>query len=175
MKYRKFGYDTKCYARVYPSKVDDYQWSDIDHKPVVVGKIDAQAEIQSYEDCALSKVLEKYGPEELTGILKHNTEFSTNIDDELDLESDAERIMSCVNIANELRVKYKLPNDLPMSKIFDEVRSIVNNGYSKHVNGADALAGRGVDPFVSDSNADSSTVSDSEGENTKNIEGGKAE
>lgn len=106
---------------------DEWKYSENEGSPVLVGKKDDQALIQSFEDCALSKVFDKFLPEDFD-------EFAANFGKsvEVDLEapavpaeearSDLDFIAEVANGIDELREAYGISDDLPRAAVLEEAQ-----------------------------------------------------
>lgn len=106
---------------------DEWKYSENEGAPVLVGKKDDQALIQSHEDCALSKVFDKFLPEDFD-------EFAANFGKkiEVDLEApavpaeearaDLDFIAEVANGIDELREAYGISDDLPRAAVLEEAQ-----------------------------------------------------
>lgn len=104
--------------------VPDYAFSEKEGTVVQVGEKDMQEYIQSFEDCALDRVLDKF----LSGQLplpSHLTAVPTDVVADYDISSDyILEYGKLIDEANNLREKYKLSDDLDVKSVFEEVEKI---------------------------------------------------
>lgn len=106
---------------------DEYKYSENEGAPILVGKKDDQAFIQSHEDCALSKIFDKFLPEDFDEFAAN---FGKNI--EVDYESpavpaeearaDLDFIAEVANGIDELREAYGISDDLPRAAVLEEAQ-----------------------------------------------------
>ena len=96
----------------------EYKLDDEIKNVVPVGKIDDQAIIQSYEECALDKILDKYLDQINVGAVKvvHDdvNVYDSYQPDIMDLAEEYERV-------NALRDKYGLSDSLSIKEVLDEI------------------------------------------------------
>lgn len=106
---------------------DEWKYSENEGAPVLVGKKDDQALIQSYEDCALSKVFDKFLPEDFD-------EFAANFGKKIEVDlnapvvpaeearADLDFIADVANGIDELREAYGISDDLPRAAVLEEAQ-----------------------------------------------------
>lgn len=111
-------------AQSISSIVPEYEFSEKENTVVQVGEKDMQEYIQSFEDCALDRVLDKF----LSGQLplpSHLTAAPTDVVADYDISSDyILEYGKLIDEANNLREKYKLSDDLDVKSVFEEVEKI---------------------------------------------------
>lgn len=111
-------------AQSISSIVPEYEFSEKENTVVKVGEKDMQEYIQSFEDCALDRVLDKF----LSGQIplpSHLTATSTDVVADYDISSDyILEYGKLIDEANNLREKYKLSDDLDVKSVFEEVEKI---------------------------------------------------
>lgn len=111
-------------AQSISSIVPEYEFSEKENTVVQVGEKDMQEYIQSFEDCALDRVLDKF----LSGQIplpSHLTATPTDIVADYDISSDyILEYGKLIDEANNLREKYKLSDDLDVKSVFEEVEKI---------------------------------------------------
>ena len=114
-------------AQAVSSVVPEYQFSETQGTVVQVGQKDMQEYIQSFEDCALDKVLDKF----LSGQIPlptHVGATATDVVADYDISSDyLLEYGKLIDEANKLRVKYKLSENLDVKSVFEEVEKICLN------------------------------------------------
>lgn len=114
-------------AQAVSSVVPEYQFSEKEGTVVQVGEKDMQEYIQSFEDCALDKVLDKF----LSGQIPlptHVGATATDVVADYDISSDyLLEYGKLIDEANKLRVKYKLSDNLDVKSVFEEVEKICLN------------------------------------------------
>lgn len=131
LKYRSESYRVKelekgesSSAQSISSIVPEYEFSEKENTVVQVGDKDMQEYIQSFEDCALDRVLDKF----LSGQLplpSHLTAAPTDVVADYDISSDyILEYGKLIDEANNLREKYKLSDDLDVKSVFEEVEKI---------------------------------------------------
>ena len=131
LKYRSENYRIKelekgesLSAQSISSIVPEYEFSEKENTVVQVGEKDMQEYIQSFEDCALDRVLDKF----LSGQLplpSHLTAAPTDVVADYDISSDyILEYGKLIDEANNLREKYKLSDDLDVKSVFEEVEKI---------------------------------------------------
>lgn len=106
---------------------DEWKYSENEGAPVLVGKKDDQALIQSFEDCALSKVFDKFLPEDFD-------EFAANFGKRIEVDvtapaipaeearADLDYIAEVANGIDELREVYSISDDLPRAAVLEEAQ-----------------------------------------------------
>ena len=106
---------------------DEFKYSENEGAPVLVGQKDDQALIQSYEDCALSKVFDKFLPEDFD-------EFAANFGKKIEVDltvpavpaeaarADLDYIAEVANGIDELREAYGISDDLPRAAVLEEAQ-----------------------------------------------------
>lgn len=111
-------------AQSISSIVPEYEFSEKENTVVQVGEKDMQAYIQSFEDCALDRVLDKF----LSGQIPlpaHVGAVNTDSVADFDLSSDyLLEYGKLIEEANKLRAKYKLSDSLDVKAVFEEVEKI---------------------------------------------------
>lgn len=111
-------------AQSISSIVPEYEFSEKENTVVQVGEKDMQEYIQSFEDCALDRVLDKF----LSGQIplpSHLTAAPTDVVADYDISSDyILEYGKLIDEANNLREKYKLSDDLDVKAVFEEVEKI---------------------------------------------------
>lgn len=111
-------------AQSISSIVPEYEFSEKENTVVQVGEKDMQAYIQSFEDCALDRVLDKF----LSGQIPlpaHVGAVNTDSVADFDLSSDyLLEYGKLIDEANKLRAKYKLSDSLDVKAVFEEVEKI---------------------------------------------------
>lgn len=111
-------------AQSISSIVPEYEFSEKENTVVQVGSKDMQEYIQSFEDCALDRVLDKF----LSGQIplpSHLTATPTDVVADYDISSDyILEYGKLIDEANNLREKYKLSDDLDVKSVFEEVEKI---------------------------------------------------
>lgn len=111
-------------AQSISSIVPEYEFSEKENTVVQVGEKDMQEYIQSFEDCALDRVLDKF----LSGQIplpSHLTATPTDVVADYDISSDyILEYGKLIDEANNLREKYKLSDDLDVKSVFEEVEKI---------------------------------------------------
>lgn len=111
-------------AQSISSIVPEYEFSEKENTVVQVGEKDMQEYIQSFEDCALDRVLDKF----LSGQLplpSHLAAAPTDVVADYDISSDyILEYGKLIDEANNLREKYKLSDDLDVKSVFEEVEKI---------------------------------------------------
>lgn len=131
LKYRSENYRMKelekgrsSSAQSISSIVPEYEFSEKENTVVQVGEKDMQEYIQSFEDCALDKVLDKF----LSGQIPLPTHVgATPTDVVADYDISSDYILEygkLIDEANNLREKYKLSDDLDVKSVFEEVEKI---------------------------------------------------
>lgn len=131
LKYRSENYRLKelekgesSSAQSISSIVPEYEFSEKENTVVQVGEKDMQEYIQSFEDCALDRVLDKF----LSGQLplpSHLGATATDVVADYDISSDyILEYGKLIDEANNLREKYKLSDDLDVKSVFEEVEKI---------------------------------------------------
>lgn len=134
LKYRSENYRIKelekgesSSAQSISSIVPEYEFSEKENTVVQVGEKDMQEYIQSFEDCALDRVLDKF----LSGQIplpSHLTATPTDVVADYDISSDyILEYGKLIDEANNLREKYKLSDDLDVKSVFEEVEKICLN------------------------------------------------
>lgn len=137
---------------------DEWKYSENEGAPVLVGKKDDQALIQSFEDCALSKVFDKFLPEDF-GEFAAN--FGKKIEVDLqapavpaeDARADLDFIAEVANGIDELRQAYGIPDDLPRAAVLEEAQK-----RAKEIIERDKRSDKVADGNVSANNADTNGV-----------------
>lgn len=106
---------------------DEWKYSENEGAPVLVGKKDDQALIQSFEDCALSKVFDKFLPEDFD-------EFAANFGKKIEVDltapaipadearADLDFIAEVASGIDELREAYGISEDLPRAAVLEEAQ-----------------------------------------------------
>ncbi len=111
-------------AQSISSIVPEYEFSEKENTVVQVGSKDMQEYIQSFEDCALDRVLDKF----LSGQIplpSHLAATPTDVVADYDISSDyILEYGKLIDEANNLREKYKLSDDLDVKSVFEEVEKI---------------------------------------------------
>lgn len=111
-------------AQSISSIVPEYEFSEKENTVVQVGEKDMQEYIQSFEDCALDRILDKF----LSGQIplpSHLTATPTDVVADYDISSDyILEYGKLIDEANNLREKYKLSDDLDVKSVFEEVEKI---------------------------------------------------
>lgn len=105
--------------------VPEYQWSDELERPVIVGKVNLQEQIQQYADCALDKLIAKYMPEEelpkYLGDLARTVQFVDDdgiINDEAPDYNDLKVLSDIYDKAEDYREQFGLSDDLSVGEIY---------------------------------------------------------
>lgn len=105
--------------------VDEYEWSDTLQRPVLVGKINLQEQIQQYADCALDKILAKFLPEEeiprYLGDLARTAQFVDDdgvINEEAPNYGDLAMLSEIYDKAESYRETFGLADDLSVADIY---------------------------------------------------------
>lgn len=106
---------------------DEWKYSENEGSPVLVGKKDDQALIQSYEDCALSKIFDKFLPEDFDEFAAN---FGKNIEVDVtapavpaeEARADLDFIADVANGIEELREAYGISDDLPRAAVLEEAQ-----------------------------------------------------
>lgn len=131
LKYRSENYRVKelekgesSSAQSISSIVPEYEFSEKENTVVQVGDKDMQEYIQSFEDCALDRILDKF----LSGQIplpSHLAATPTDVVADYDISSDyILEYGKLIDEANILREKYKLSDDLDVKSVFEEVEKI---------------------------------------------------
>lgn len=131
MKYRDENYRVEelergenSTAQTVSSVVPEYEFSEKEGTVVQVGEKDMQAYIQSFEDCALDRVLDKF----LSGQIPLPTHLgATPTDTVADFDLSSDYLLEygkLIDEANKLRSKYKLSDSLDVKAVFEEVEKI---------------------------------------------------
>lgn len=147
----------------------EWKYSENQGMPVKVGTKDDQAFIQSYEDCALSKIFDKFLPEDFD-------EFAANFGKKIEVDltspavlaeearADLDYIAEVANGIDELREAYGISDDLPRAAVLEEAQKrakeiIERDKQSNKVadgnvsagggnnNGVDSAVDKPVEPF----------------------------
>jgi hypothetical protein len=111
-------------AQSISSIVPEYEFSEKENTVVQVGEKDMQEYIQSFEDCALDRVLDKFLSGQIS-LPSHLTATPTDVVADYDISSDyILEYGKLIDEANNLREKYKLSDDLDVKSVFEEVEKI---------------------------------------------------
>lgn len=132
MKYQ-LNYDpTKDPGQSFTPYSDEWTWDADNECPVVTGKRDDQALIQSQEDCALDKIFDRLMPDEQSRLwLAKREEYDDSAPVEAEpLEADIDRLNRIASEADEMRDRYGFPEDWTASQVFNKVMEIYENGNS---------------------------------------------
>lgn len=113
--------------QVFSQYSDEWKYSENEGAPVKLGQKDDQAFIQSHEDSALSKIFDKFLPEDFDDFVAN---FGKKI--EVDLEApaipvdearaDLDFIAEVANNIDELREAYGLPEEMPRAAVLEEAQ-----------------------------------------------------
>lgn len=106
---------------------DEYKYSENEGAPVKVGQKDDQAFIQSHEDCALSKIFDKFLPEDFDDFAAN---FGKKIEVDLqapaipaeEARADLDYIAEVASGIDELREAYGISDDLPRAAVLEEAQ-----------------------------------------------------
>lgn len=113
MKYRTDCYLTEKgapkYAQSFKRVVPVYDLDEKNNSLVVVGTKDLQELINSYRDCGLDVILEKYGVLPETLLPKTPRDVSSDVFDASDLRDDLELLCDYSSSLDELRNTYGMP------------------------------------------------------------------
>lgn len=120
-------------AQSISSIVPEYEFSEKDNTVVQVGEKDMQAYIQSFEDSALDRVLDKF----LSGQIPLPTHVgAVNTDSVADFDLSSDYLLEYAKLideANKLRAKYELSDSLDVKAVFEEVEKICSQN-QKNIN-----------------------------------------
>lgn len=115
----------------------DYQLDKATDELVEVGLVNDQEVIQSYEDCSLNHILDKYvkmgGDSSKLKPIGYDTKAPIlDCTQTMNLKSDLDKLSYIYQQAEEFKEKYSLNKDLSPTEVFKQVGEI-NNIYSKHL------------------------------------------
>ena len=117
VKYKNENLDTSTYTQSFDRMVDDWQFSEEKDAPILIGKKDIQAYIQSFADTALDKILDKF----LTGGLQVPVTRVQEEDGINDIDYTREPMLTYAELldkAEEYRERYKLSDELNALDVF---------------------------------------------------------
>ena len=117
VKYKNENLDTSTYTQSFDRMVDDWQFSEEQDAPILIGKKDIQAYIQSFADTALDKILDKF----LTGGLQVPVTRVQEEDGVNDIDYTREPMLTYAELldkAEEYRERYKLSDELNALDVF---------------------------------------------------------
>lgn len=126
LKFRN-AYDGNRYNKptAFDEIIDEYEWSDTLQRPVLVGKINLQEQIQQYADCALDKILSKFLPEEeiprYLGDLVKTAQFVDDggvVNEEAPNYEDLATLSEIYDKAESYRETFGLADDLSVADIY---------------------------------------------------------
>ena len=104
------------------------------NKLVVVGTVDDFKAIQSYKDCALSAILDKFMASPLLAnqrVILNSTDENAVYDHSQATKTDLTELGDLITKAETLRVKYSLPDSMTAQQIFDLVAKASNDAKAK--------------------------------------------
>lgn len=125
MKYRLSSYregdspeKKESYTQQFDREVPEYAYDGATGDLVVVGKKDLQAIVQSSVDCALDKVLEKFGvlPEYMNPIAPTSSDINV-----VDLDEDLAVMSSMFEDFEDIRSRYNIPITSSYSDMFKKL------------------------------------------------------
>lgn len=132
MNYRNSDYlekRPKCVDAKYPTfnpLVDEWSWSEKENQLVVSGQYDSQALVQSFENCALSKIFDKFiDDNEVRRVLGIEQVAEFTDDEPLDAESfkrDLVDLGEVMDMAECFRERYGLSPDMSYGQVFEFVQ-----------------------------------------------------
>lgn len=140
MKYRTESSDRPTFAQTFDELIDEWKFSEVEGKPVIAGQINTQKMIQQYGDCALSKILDRFLPEERETLLGKKVVFDDSIVDERGklLQTDLDDLTEIIDMAEDMRERYGLSETMPIGQVFQTVQNRANtelarlSEYNKH-------------------------------------------
>lgn len=122
-KYRLEDYqkNSPVSGQTFSRIVPEYQYDEKTKSLVVVGTKDLQEIIQSSADCALNKILDKFGclPPEMQAQVTDTDEVNI-----VDLTDDLEDMSNAINSFEEMRERYGFPVTMSYNQMFDEINKI---------------------------------------------------
>lgn len=134
LKYRTEDYQSaKGFVKdrqSFKSRVPVYELDSKTNTLVVVGEKDLQEFIQSSADCALSKILEKYGTVPPV-VLPQGSAESSEVFDASDIRDDFEVMCDFADVLADIRERYAMPNATP-EQLLDHI-NMLNDKNNLHI------------------------------------------
>lgn len=129
LKYRTEDYQSaKGFVKdrqSFKSRVPVYELDPKTNNLIVVGEKDLQEFIQSSADCALSKILEKYGTVPPI-VFPQGSSESSEVFDASDIRDDFEVMSDISDTLDDMRERYSMPNASP-DELFRHVAKLNND------------------------------------------------
>lgn len=141
-----------------PITTPTWEWSEVEQAPVVTGERDDQEYVQSFEDCSLQNILNRYLPEEakeLFGVQRVPVQWDEDDENAVDASEfacDLDTLNVMASQAEELRAKYHLPANMPLGEVLGKVVEKINGSVTKN----SGVSGR----IQHDNHSDSDVASD---------------
>lgn len=135
MKYYNENTRPPSKAKGFSQLVPVWEWSDEKQCPVVAHEENQQEKIQSYEDCALHAIFDKFLPDELRETYGMNVRVEIDeeapVQDRVDYGADIDALNLVAMEAEAMRKRYGLPEDMSYGQIFAKVQELATNGLRK--------------------------------------------
>ena len=121
-----------------PTTSPVWEWSETEQAPVVTDKRDDQEFVQSFEDCSLQNILNRYLPDEakeLFGVQRVPVQWDNDDENAVDASEfscDLDTLNAMASQAEELRAKYRLPANMPLGEVLGKVVEKINGSVTKN-------------------------------------------
>lgn len=121
-----------------PTTSPIWEWSEVEQAPVITGERDDQEYVQSFEDCALQNILNRYLPDEakeLFGVQRVPVQWDDDDENAVDASeftADLDTLNAMASQAEELRSKYHLPANMPLGEVLGKVVEKINGNFREN-------------------------------------------
>lgn len=121
-----------------PTTSPIWEWNEAKQEPDITGERDDQEYVQSFEDCALQNILNRYLPEEakeLFGVQRVPVQWDNddaNAVDASEFTADLDTLNAMASQAEELRAKYHLPANMPLGEVLGKVVEKINGNFGEN-------------------------------------------
>ena len=135
-----------------------WEWSETEQAPTITDERDDQEFVQSFEDCSLQNILNRYLPDEakeLFGVQRVPVQWDNDDENAVDASEfacDLDTLNAMASQAEELRAKYHLPANMPLGEVLGKVVEKINGNVAKN----SGVSG----PIQHDNHSDSNVVAD---------------
>lgn len=135
---KKMTYRTCEYVNDYEQSFDyvepEYKYNVFSKELEVVGKIDTFEQIQSYKDCALDNILERFMGDVTDKDVDLSDFFNKSNLYEKDTRTDLEILQSYYEQVEELRQKFNISDYVDTADVFAVIQDNINSNAKKEEN-----------------------------------------
>lgn len=122
-----------------PTTSPIWEWNEAKQEPDITGERDDQEYVQSFEDCALQNILNRYLPDEakeLFGVQRVPVQWDDDDENAVDASeftADLDTLNAMASQAEELRSKYHLPANMPLGEVLGKVVEKINGNLGENI------------------------------------------